>query len=407
MDRHHHTRAFFWPNFVAFVRQFVRNCDVCRRSTEWKDRKQGMLRPLPVPERQWREISIDFIGPLPTSKKCKMLMVITDRLSKGVILEGCESTETEHIVDLLIKRFYRYHGVPSAIVSDRGGQFVSHLWRRLCEILRINRRISTAYHPETDGSTERANTEVEKLLRRLVNHQQDDWVDWLPIVELALNGHESASTRTSAFFLSHGYHLEPLQLAEEPSERYDSPEAEQIAKKIKEATEWTQLMMAAAQQEQELQTNRHWNPSPAYKVGDKVWLSLKNFRTNRPSRKLDDKAAKFTITEVIGPHSYRLNVPGSVQDVFNVDLLRPASEDPLPSQERDDYQPPAILADGEEYWLVEKILGEEMGKLPGQRRRQKLYLVKWEGYARPTKEPASMIRDTDAFKEYMAKKKKP
>ena len=66
-----------------------------------------------------------------------------------------------------------------------------------------------------------------------------------------------------------------------------------------------------------------------------------------------------------------------------------------------------ILADGEEYWLVEKILGEEMGKLPGQRRRQKLYLVKWEGYARPMKEPASMIQDTDAFKEYMAKKKKP
>ena len=66
-----------------------------------------------------------------------------------------------------------------------------------------------------------------------------------------------------------------------------------------------------------------------------------------------------------------------------------------------------MLADSEEYWLVEKILGEEMGKLPGQRRRQKLYLVKWEGYVRLTKEPASMIQDTDAFKEYMVKKKKP
>ena len=117
-----------------------------------------------------------------------MLMVIMDHLSKGVILEGCENTETEHIIDLLIKRFYRYHGVPSAIISDWGGQFVSHLWKRLCEILWINRRISTAYHPETDGLTERVNAKVEKLLCRLINHQQDDWVDWLPIVELTLNG---------------------------------------------------------------------------------------------------------------------------------------------------------------------------------------------------------------------------
>ena len=153
-------------------------------------------------------------------------MVITDHLSKGVILEGCKNTETEHIIDLLIKRFYRYHGVPSAIISDQGGQFVSHLWKRLYEILQINQHILTAYHPETDGSTERANAEVEKLLRWLINHQQDDWVDWLPIVELTLNGRESASTGTSAFFLSHGYHLEPLQLAEGPSERYNSPEAE-------------------------------------------------------------------------------------------------------------------------------------------------------------------------------------
>lgn len=89
--------------------------------------------------------------------------------------------------------------------------------------------------------------------------------------------------------------------------------------------------MAETQQEQERQVNRQQNPSPAYKIGDKVWLNLRNLRTDRPSKKLDDKAAKFTITEVIGSYNYKLDVPGAVHNVFHVDLLRPAGTDPLPS----------------------------------------------------------------------------
>ena len=120
-------RHFFWPGFVNDVRRFCRNCDVCGRTKVWRDRKQGLLKPLPVPSRQWREISIDFTGPLPSSNGCEMLMVITDRLGKGVILEACPNTETETIARLFIGCFYRNHGVPAAIVSDRGTQFVSLL----------------------------------------------------------------------------------------------------------------------------------------------------------------------------------------------------------------------------------------------------------------------------------------
>ena len=136
--------------------------------------------------------------------------------------------------------------------------------------------------------------------------------------------------------------------------------------KIKEVTEWAESSMASAQQEQETQANRHRNPSPAYKVGDKVWLSLKNIKTDRPNRKLDDRSAKFTVTKVVGPHSYCLDVPTGVHNVFNVDLLRPAGTDPLPSQEQDDYQPPPILIDNEEEWVVEAILGEKIGRGRGQ-----------------------------------------
>lgn len=159
--------------------------------------------------------------------------------------------------------------------------------------------------------------------------------------------------------------------------------------------------MASAQQDQEAQANRYRNPSPAYKVGDKVWLNLKNIKTDRPNRKLDDRSAKFIVTEVVGPHSYRLDVPPGVHNVFNVDLLRPAGVDPLPSQEQDDYQPPPILTDRQEWWIVEAVLDERMKRKRGQQRPQKQYQVKWKGYARPTWEPASALEETDALKSYL------
>jgi hypothetical protein len=101
--------------------------------------------------------------------------------------------------------------------------------------------------------------------------------------------------------------------------------------RLKDATDWAQLAMAGMQQEQERQADRYRNAAPAYKAGDKVWLNLKNIRTTRPSKKLDSRAGKFTVLEVIGPQTYRLNVPKGIHDTFNVDLLRPAGTDALPS----------------------------------------------------------------------------
>ena len=83
------SRDFFWPNLQTAVRQFVRNCGVCGRTKVWRDRKQGLLRPLPVPEQQWQEVSVDFIGPLPLSQGFDTIAVFTDRLSKGVLLTAC------------------------------------------------------------------------------------------------------------------------------------------------------------------------------------------------------------------------------------------------------------------------------------------------------------------------------
>src|SRR5271168_4400574 len=142
-------RQFFWPGMLAEIRQFVRNCDTCRANTAWRDRRQGFLKPLPIPDRIWREISIDFVTELPLSKNRTNLMVITDRLGKGVILEPMKEITAAATADVFVRSFYRHHGLPAAIVSDRGKQFVGHMWARVCKLLKIVQRVSTAYHPET------------------------------------------------------------------------------------------------------------------------------------------------------------------------------------------------------------------------------------------------------------------
>ena len=349
-------RDYFWPGMSAMIRKYVRNCDACGRSKPWRDGLQGLLKPLPVPERIWKEISIDFVEGLPESDGKTILMVVTDRLSKDVVFIPLADMETETIARTFIDRVVAYHWIPDAIVSDRGSQFVSVLWSRLCEILRINRRLSTAFHPQTDGSTERMNSVWEAYVRIYVNWAQNDWALLCPMAMIAIRGRDAASTKVSPFFLQHGYNVDPLQLNAAPianqrrytrKEKLDREKAESIVQKLKSVFELAQASMAEAQQTQEQHSNKNRKEARRLQVGDKVWLRLdKQLSTGRESKKLDYKCAKFTVTETFDTHSVRLNTPPGVHDVFHVDRLRLASTDPLPSQEQDDSQPIAIQVDG-------------------------------------------------------------
>ena len=99
-------RQFFWPGMLAEIRRFVRNYDTCRKNTAWRDRRQGFLKPLPIPDRTWREISIDFVVELPLSRDCTNLMVITDRLGKGVILEPMKEITADVVANVFVQSFY-------------------------------------------------------------------------------------------------------------------------------------------------------------------------------------------------------------------------------------------------------------------------------------------------------------
>ena len=144
--------------------------------------------------------SMDFITDLPLSDGFDALYVCVDRLTKMVRVAPCCKTHgAEDIAHIFINNVFRRHGLPVDIVSDRDGRFTSKFWATLCSKLGINRSMSSAFHPQSDGNTERVNRVLEDMLRHYVNAAQTDWVSWLPIVEFAINNAPHDSTGSSPF----------------------------------------------------------------------------------------------------------------------------------------------------------------------------------------------------------------
>lgn len=279
---------------------------------------------------------MDFVTHLPVSRGYDAIMVIVDRLTKMRHFIPCKGTcDSEEAARLFIKYAWKLHGLLITIVSDRGPQFTSEFWKHLTRRLKISATLSTAYHPETDGQTERMNAILEQYLRLYVAYLQDDWSDWLPLAEFASNDTVSETTAVTPFFGNYGFHprlgFKPVPPAGRPAAR----DAEKFATQMQEITKHMRSEMLAAQARYREQANRKRRPARQYRVGQEVWLDARNIKTLRPAKKLDWKnCGPFRIEKIRSPWAYRLTLPESmkIHSVFHVSLLQPAADDSLPAQ---------------------------------------------------------------------------
>jgi hypothetical protein len=342
---------------------------------------------------------MDFVTGLPWSEGFNAVLVVVCRLTKMRHLITCRDTCTsEELAELYLKNVARHHGLPKTIISDRGTQFVAKFWTAACEAWGIKLKLSTAYHPETDGQTERLNAVMEQYLRAHVNYLQDDWAKWLHLAEFAANNQASETTGISPFFANYGFDPrwqdQPAN-ADAPVREIRDPEGHELAKTIAEITEHLRAEILRAQHRQQENADRKRLPAPAFQVGNLVWLNAKNITTQRPSRKLDHRRlGPFPISEIISPYAYRLELPQSmkIHNVFHVSLLDPASNDPYPGQVVP--PPPPVEGEGEDEWRVEEIFD---AKLVRGRLR---YLVKWVGYDQADWEPAENVNKLQAVEDF-------
>ena len=323
---------YFWPRMKQDINQYIRNCHVCRRAKAPRDRYNGTLNPLPVPQRPWTNITMDFVTGLPECELKNAIFMVVNQLAKERVYIPCSDKNeggmnAEATAKILLHNVWRRHGLPSSIVSDRGPQFVSAVWKALCKILRINAKLSTVFHPETDGQSKIANQEMERHLRTYVNHFQNNWVDLLPMAKFAANANPLATTKIPPFQATRGYvprmSFDPVDLLEELTrERLANTKARSIAADIEEVWKFVRNEMAQSQEQQAEAADRY-QKSVEYKVGDNVWLWTKNIKTERPLKKLDHKmVGPFQIKALVGS-SCRLDLPTSmrIHDVFHPSLL--------------------------------------------------------------------------------------
>ena len=302
--------------------------------------------------------------------------MVVDRLSKERHYIPCtakeEGTTAEATAKLLIRNVWRYHGLPTSMVSDRGPQFVSDTWKGMCKILGITTKLSTAFHPETDGQSEIANQEIERHLRSFTNYFQDNWVKLLPMAEFAANSGEAETTHLSPFMANRGYEprmsftLTDLS-ADTTRQRLANEKAKDITEDMEKVWDFVRNSMTKAQERQRTAADRHRN-EVTYEEGDMVWLSTKNIQTERSSKKLDHKMiGPYRVEELIGS-ACRLKLPASmkIHDVFHTSLLRKTADDPLPGQVNE--PSPPVIVDNKEEWEVDDILDarEVLSKSPLQ-----------------------------------------
>lgn len=397
------TRNYWWPGISRDCRLYVDGCDACQRNRPHRTPLAAPLNPNAVPKAPWEVVSVDLIGELPESQGYNAICVFVDRFSKQIHLAPVSTTITSPgMAKLYRDQIFRLHGIPRKFIHDRGPQFESRFMRDLYKLLGIEANPSTAYHPQTDGQTERINQEVELYLRTFINHRQSDWADWLALAEFAYNDKVHTATGSSPFFVNYGLHPNK---GTSPQYEARNESAQEFSDRMAKVRDETAAALKGAAETMKRFYDRSRRQARQYQPGDQVLLEATHISSDRPSQKLGAKRyGPFKIVEKVGASAFKLELPPTwrrVHPVFNEALLSPYIAANFDVQMRPGPPPPILLRDEEEF-EVERILDSRMHRR-GRGTHELQYLVKWKGYgdAENTWEPAANLeharRNVDDF----------
>ena len=365
---------YWWPGQSRFVKEYVKGCAQCQQFKINRRPTKPALMPIegPTSLKPFAQCAMDFITDLPPSEGYDSIMVVVDHgLTKGVILMPCNKTITaEDTAKLLLHNLYKRFGLPDKMISDRGPQFAAKSFRELLRLLGITSSLSTAYHPQSDGTTERFNQEIEAFLGIYCCNNPNDWVQALPFLEFTHNNRRHSDRPQTPFELIMGIAPTAIPLTFQHTKFPDVRERLDLLNAIRHEA------LAAHELARQRMVTRIQGKEPPFKVNDQVWLDSRNLKMFYASKKLAPRRqGPFKIIEAMGPVTYRLQLPPTwkIHNVFHATLLSPYKE--TTTYGPNFPQPPPDIIEGEEEHEVEAILNHR------RNRRRTEYFVKWKGYS--------------------------
>ena len=301
----------------------------------------------------------DFITKLLLAQGYDAILVVCDRLTKMAhFIPTTEKTSAEELARLFRDHIWKLHGLPKSIISDRGAQFAANLMKELNQILEIETRLSTAFHPQTDGQTEPTNQELEQYLRMFIDYWQEQWLEWLGTAEFAYNNKVNTSTKVSPFRANNG--RDP-RMGFEMRKQGKLEGAKEFAGRMKRIQEEAQVALKKAQEEMKRQADRKRGEAEEYRVGDLVLLSTKDLKWQMEGRRMEKLTERFVgpykVKRVISANVVKLELPKTVKIhlVVNVSRIRRYKEQ-VQGQKKQPALP--VIIEGEEKYEVEKIMNK-------------------------------------------------
>ena len=349
------------------INDYVDSCLICQKNKASRKSSKYPIQPLSVPSRPWATVAVDFIVKLPKSNGFDSILVVVDHFSKMSHFIPCKETITaKETAVLFLVNVFRIHGFPERIISDRGPQFKSKFWSSLFLLAGVKPKLTSSFHPQSNGQTERTNQTLEQYLRCFVNFEQDNWSDLLPFAEFAFNNSLSSATGTTPFYANFGFHPRSdfLHFSVTP----ENPSSHDLLKNIKEIQDklYNELLKS---KDNMIKNQGPVNPA-SFSINDLVWLKSTNISSPRPCPKLDHKKiGPFRVLKKLSPVSYELEIPASlnVHPIFHISLLEKCTS-------RKDEKIPLVTKDlrYEDEFLVKSVLGVKMIN------NEFFYLIRWK-----------------------------
>ena len=403
------SRRFWWPRMRADVLDYCSKCSPCQHNKIGRNARQGVLNPVPIPSRRFEVISVDFVTGLPMSEQGHdAVLTITDKFSKLVMfipmLFGEGASAAKQVARLFVDHWWRAHGTPARIISDRDKRFTSKFWEEFTTLVGTKSAMTTSYHPQANGQAENTNKTMETILRAFIEPRQRDWDEHLAAAEFAVNDSVHASTGYTPFQLVYGesplshldLFLDEISKIIPPTRDAQRQEARRFMQQWRDNLSSARHSLETAQASQSESYNRD-RTDVQFALGDRMLLSRKHLSMPHdrdvPWKLRSQYDGDYPITKVHSradgrAYAYKLALPDKavkrgLHDVFAPEKLAEfRGPSRWPSQRK--VQQETQEVDGQKEYVVERIRSHRdvfpPGRAPrGGKQLYREYLVQWKG----------------------------